>query len=194
LICLSDCTAQMSIPAPASAWPSVTESWNTITVAFGSNPNPEQDQPSTSSSPSDNPAPRRPQILVIEDNKADVFLIRKAIAAAKVDADLNFLQDGRAATDFFDAADNEKAACPDLVLLDLNLPKKSGDDVLKHLRNSKKCRCALVLVVTSSDSQRDREAVAALSVAGYFRKPSEYADFMKLGPIVKALLERSGDD
>jgi DNA-binding response OmpR family regulator len=78
------------------------------------------------------------------------------------------------------------------VLLDINLPKKSGDEVLQHLRHSDRCRHAQVLVVSSSDAARDREVVAGLSVAGYFKKPSDYAEFMKLGPWVKALLEAPG--
>jgi DNA-binding response OmpR family regulator len=81
---------------------------------------------------------------------------------------------------------------PSLVLLDLNLPKKSGDEVLKDLRKSIRCRHARVLIVTSSDSERDREITASLAVDGYFRKPSEYAEFMKLGAVVNALLSGVG--
>ena len=131
----------------------------------------------------------RPQILLIEDNKADVYLIRQAIRAAHIEADLHVLHDGHAATEFFDAADrDDNARCVDLILLDLNLPKKSGADVLMHLRKSRRCRDAVVLIVTSSDSARDREAAAALTVAGYFRKPSDYGEFMKLGLMVRELL------
>ena len=126
----------------------------------------------------------------MEDNKADLFLIRKAIETAQVDADLHVVSDGQAATRFFDAVDaDDNALQPDLILLDLNLPKKSGEEVLRHLRKSKRCRNAFVLVVTSSDSEREREAAAALAVIGYFRKPSQFAEFMKLGPLVKQLLD-----
>ncbi|HLK66239.1 MAG TPA: response regulator [Bryobacteraceae bacterium] len=127
---------------------------------------------------------------MVEDNKADVFLIRQAIQFAHVDADVFVVHDGQVATQFVDAADrDENAPCPNLILLDMNLPKKSGDDVLKHLRNSRRCAHAQVLIVSSSESKRDREAVAGFSVAGYFRKPSEHAEFMKLGGIVKRLLD-----
>jgi two-component system, chemotaxis family, response regulator Rcp1 len=130
---------------------------------------------------------------VVEDSKTDVFLIRKAIGSAQVNADLHFVTDGEAATQFFDSADADASApCPALVLLDLNLPKKNGDDVLKHLRSSKRCGNAAVLIVSSSDAARDREAVAGLGVNGYFRKPSDYYEFMKLGDLVKRLLGRNG--
>ena len=60
--------------------------------------------------------------------------------------------------------------------------------MLKHLRASARCRHAPVLIVSSSDAPRDRAAVETLGVAGYFKKPSELREFMKLGPLVKGLL------
>ena len=91
---------------------------------------------------------------------------------------------------FFDAVEADKnIRCPVLVLLDMNLPKRSGNEVLNHLRQSTRCRAARVIIVSSSDSPRDRASVADLGVAGYFRKPSDYAGFMRLGPLVKAVLK-----
>ena len=134
---------------------------------------------------------RRHQILLIEDNQADVVLIRKAIITADVGADLHVVNDGKAATLFFDAADAaDTAPSADLVLLDMNLPKKNGDEVLKHMRASSRNRNAAVLIVSSSDAPRDQSAVATLGIAGYFwKKPSEYAEYMKLGTLVKTMLE-----
>jgi two-component system, chemotaxis family, response regulator Rcp1 len=126
----------------------------------------------------------------VEDSKADLFLIREAIAAAKVDAAVAVVHDGHQAIEFVDQADRGQGApCPDLILLDLNLPKKDGIEVLRHIRDSAVCKNALVLVVTSSDSASDREAVKALGFSGYFRKPSVYAEFMKLGPMIRELLK-----
>ena len=134
---------------------------------------------------------QRHQILLIEDNEADVFMIRKAIDAA-VRADLHVVSDGKAGILFVDAAGAEgNPPCPDLVLLDMNLPKENGPDVLKHLRASENCRDAAVLIVSSSDATRDQNAVSCLGIAGYFTKPSDYYEYMKLGPLVKALLEDS---
>jgi chemotaxis family two-component system response regulator Rcp1 len=126
---------------------------------------------------------------VVEDSKADLFLIRDAIQAAGVDAVLHVVQDGQEAIEFLDeAGSSPESPCPNLVLLDLNLPKKDGAEVLRHLRQCKACGGARVLVVTSSDSARDREAVTALGINGYFRKPSVYTEFLKLGLVVKSLL------
>ena len=64
----------------------------------------------------------------------------------------------------------------------MNLPKKNGDDVLRHLRARRRCRTASVLIVSSSDTPREQNAMAVLGIAGYFKKPSEYAEYLKLGP------------
>ena len=95
----------------------------------GSNQNQGKDRTSISLSLHE-PNVRHPQILVVEDSKTDVVLIREAISSAQVDADLYVVSDGEAATGFFHSADSDSdAPCPTLVVLDLNLPKKNGDDV-----------------------------------------------------------------
>jgi CheY-like chemotaxis protein len=135
---------------------------------------------------------RRRLVLVVEDNKGDVFLIREAMGFAHVDADISVLHDGHEAILFFDAADKDAdSRSPDLVLLDINLPRKNGYEVLKGLRQSVRCGNAKVLIVSTSDGTRDHEAFAALGVSGYFHKPSDYADFLKLGPLVKTLLDEA---
>jgi two-component system, chemotaxis family, response regulator Rcp1 len=135
---------------------------------------------------------KRRQILVVEDSKADLFLIRQAISFAQVNAAVTVVYDGHQAVEFIDKAGaGQQMPCPDLVLLDLNLPKKNGIEVLRYMRNSSACKNALVLVMTSSDSAGDREAVKALGFDGYFRKPSVYAEFMKLGPMIRELLNGS---
>jgi chemotaxis family two-component system response regulator Rcp1 len=140
------------------------------------------------------PASDRLRILVVEDNQADIFLIRQAIAAAEIVADFHVLSDGKKAIGFVDAVDaDDGAPCPDVVLLDLNLPKKSGDEVLRHLRQSRRCSNARVLIITSSGSPKDRELADGLGATGYFCKPSDYDEFMKLGVIVKELLRGHRD-
>lgn len=76
------------------------------------------------------------------------------------------------------------------MILDINLPKKLGGEVLRHLRKAKSCSQALVIVVSTSDAQNDRDAMEGLGANAYFRKPSEFAEFMKLGDIVKSVLKR----
>ncbi len=78
---------------------------------------------------------------------------------------------------------------PALVILDLNLPKKGGAEVLARLRRIPRCAGTSVLVFTSSNSARDRDEMASLGVRQYLRKPSDYTEYMKLGSVVKNLLE-----
>jgi DNA-binding response OmpR family regulator len=133
-------------------------------------------------------------ILIAEDSRSDVFLIREALRKSEVDAQIHIVDDGEKTIGFFAQADADPAApCPDLVLLDINMPCYKGSDILRWLRRSSRCAGALVLIVTSSDSPRDREEMDALGADAYFRKPSEFSEFMKLGPIVRELLARNQD-
>jgi len=78
---------------------------------------------------------------------------------------------------------------PDLVLLDLNLPKISGEAVLERVRLSPKYGTAKVFIISSSDAPTDRERAMKLGASGYFHKPSNLAQFMELGPRVRAILK-----
>ncbi len=185
---LSVSTLAMNTQAPGLDWPYVSGSWNVIMDESGWNPSPEKDLLSTSPSPPDE-GPGKRRILIVEDSKADIFLIREAIEKQGIDALIDVVRDGEAATRYLAAADADPTAPrPDLILLDMNLPKKSGGEVLRDLRASAQCRNTKVMIVTSSDAPQDRTSVGAYAVAGYFKKPSTYAEFMQLGPLVKALL------
>lgn len=189
----SVCTLTMNTQEPALDSPFVSESWIGIMGGSPSNRNPDEDQSSALSSPSDETSTGIPgHVLIIEDNEADVFLIEEAINTAKLPVVLEVLRDGEQAVRFFDRADADATSrCPALVILDINLPRMQGGDVLKHLRQSRKCANAVVVAVSTSDSARDREQMMNLGANGYFRKPSAYDDFMKLGDMIKALLGRT---
>lgn len=117
------------------------------------------------------------------------MLIKKALALASLSAELHEVDDGEKAIRFFETTDSDlQAPCPDLILLDINMPRYNGGEILRRLRLSSRCQNALVLVVTSSDSEGDRKEMDDLGANGYFRKPSSFDEFMKLGQIVKELL------
>jgi DNA-binding response OmpR family regulator len=131
-------------------------------------------------------------VLVVEDSRADAFLIQDALKTANIDADVHVVTDGEAAVKFFDRADEDPTvACPALVILDLNLPRRRGVDVLRHMRQSRRCSEVLVLIVTSSDSHQDREAALELGADAYFRKPSGYDRYMELGDVARQLFARN---
>ena len=132
----------------------------------------------------------RPQVILVEDNPADADLVEEALAEAELDCGLSVVRDGLQAIQLIAGIDADPASrCPDLLLLDLNLPKVSGEDVLNCVRLSKKCGLAKVLVISSSDTSTDRERSMKLGANGYFHKPSNLEEFMKLGSRVRALLE-----
>jgi CheY-like chemotaxis protein len=89
------------------------------------------------------------------------------------------MQDGEQAIDFIeDLEAGAPRACPDLVLLDLNLPKAGGRAVLERVRSSPKLRETIVLIMSSSDAPNDRKQAIALGADEYFRKPSSLQQFL----------------
>jgi CheY-like chemotaxis protein len=125
-------------------------------------------------------------ILVVEDNPADVFLIRETIEATGIKAPVDVVKDGEEAARFFDNADHDDSAPrPVLVILDINLPKKHGLEVLQHLRRSHRCREASVIVVSTSNAAKDRENVIMSGADAYFCKSSTYDEFLKLADLIQ---------
>ena len=126
------------------------------------------------------------QILLAEDNRGDVFLIREALSKHNVAHELHVVCDGEEALRFIESI-GEGHPCPDVFLLDLNLPRVEGDEVLQSFRQHPQCARTPVIVVTSSDAPKDHERVARIGITSYFRKPTDLEDYMKLGEVVKAL-------
>ncbi len=132
--------------------------------------------------------------MLVEDNKLDVFMVREAFSHYQIPAILDVIEDGDAAIRLIDFIEgHELAPAPALILLDLNLPKRSGTEVLAHLRRSQRLSQTSVLVVTSSRSQADKAKIEQLGVQGYFLKPASYDDFLKIGELVLKTLHNSGN-
>jgi CheY-like chemotaxis protein len=125
-------------------------------------------------------------ILLAEDNPGDVLLVQQALEAHDVRHSLHVVRDGEQALAFIAGLlSGEQVHCPDLILLDLNLPKVDGAQVLAELRNTPECADTPVVVITSSDAPKDRDRVSALGVDHYFKKPSDFDSFLRLGAIVR---------
>jgi CheY-like chemotaxis protein len=98
------------------------------------------------------------QIVLAEDNPADVGLVRAALREHGVDCELHVISDGEGVLSFIDSLDlNSKIPCPDLLLLDLHLPKRDGNEILKYLRASGRCAQTPVVILSSSDAPSDHE-------------------------------------
>jgi len=135
--------------------------------------------------------PQKPvSILLVEDNPADAGLVRKALEEHGVKGQIIVLADGEMATQFIQGLDTQQVDCPDLVILDLNIPKKPGCEVLERLRHSPKCRHVPVVILSSSDAQQDKADAARLGADRYIRKPSHLEEFLSLGAVFKETLGR----
>jgi CheY-like chemotaxis protein len=135
---------------------------------------------------------RRVRVLLVEDNPGDVDLIRDSLEEVAPHLDIAVVGDGAQALEYLmprSGAPSESAGAgakprPDLVLLDLNLPKVSGHEVLAELRRTFELRTLPIVVVTSSDAARDIVTSYALGANSYVTKAGELGAFQKT---VKAL-------
>jgi CheY-like chemotaxis protein len=128
-------------------------------------------------------------VLLVEDNQADVFLVEQAVQLRKLSVRLLVLDNGEEALRYFSQADADpNVRCPDVVLLDLNLPRRSGREVLEQLKGNGRCRSVPVIILTSSNSPDDRRETAALGATRYFRKPTSYQEFLKVGEVLEEVL------
>jgi chemotaxis family two-component system response regulator Rcp1 len=135
-----------------------------------------------------NPAGGRLHVVIAEDNPADELLIRESLTARFIDVDLSVHSNGEQMMRWIDLLESEYAPCPDVILLDLTLPRFTGQQVLERLRANSRCGLIPVVIVTTSDAPKDRAAAARLGAVRYFRKPTEYDEFMKLGEVVDEVL------
>ncbi len=121
-------------------------------------------------------------ILLVEDNPDDVELTRIAFAEANLANQLDVVSDGAEALDYLFArgvhAGRNPDELPSIILLDLNLPKLDGREVLQSIRANEKTRSLPVVVLTTSAEPFDVEASYALGVNSYIRKPVNFEQFV----------------
>jgi CheY-like chemotaxis protein len=135
---------------------------------------------------------RSAYILLIEDNHGDIHLVRHVLEAHGVERVLKVITDGEEALGLITQMATPGVPVPDLVLLDLNLPKVNGHQILRELRRLPGGADMPVVVLTSSDAPSDHIDITALGISHYFRKPMELDKYMQLGFIVGRILEDRG--
>ena len=129
------------------------------------------------------------RILVIEDNGSDVFLLERALNKQDLRYELIHLLDGGQALAFIRRQGAyEDAAIPNLILVDLNLSKYTGEDILREIRNAGHLGGVPVCVWSSSRSRRDEALLKQLGVSQFITKPSGLDQFMDIGRILKDAL------
>ena len=119
-------------------------------------------------------------ILLVEDNPGDVRLTQEAFEQGRIDNELHVVSDGAEAIDFLEGhGEYAETPQPDLVLLDLNLPRRSGEDVLEHLKDDPKLRPIPVIVLTSSRAEEDVVRSYERHANAYLTKPVDPDEFIE---------------
>jgi chemotaxis family two-component system response regulator Rcp1 len=129
------------------------------------------------------------RIFLAEDNPADVYLIEQALIECGLNCELRVAENGKKALAFFQSGGlSGTDSLPDLILLDLNLPQHDGAELLHGIRANPAFDHVPVVVLTSSDSPRDRMTAIESGASLYIRKPSSLDDFLAIGNAMRSLL------
>lgn len=121
------------------------------------------------------------EILLVEDNPGDVRLTREALHDSKLDIRLHHAPDGVEAMRFLRReGEHAEAAIPDLVLLDLNLPRKDGREVLEEIKADERLRQIPVVILTSSEAEQDIARAYELHANCYVTKPVDLDQFITI--------------
>src|SRR5581483_6234407 len=117
-------------------------------------------------------------ILLAEDSAADVGIVRLALRDQNLDHVLHVARDGEEAINFIERMDRDrKQPGLDLLLLDMHLPRYSGEQILKRLRSTERCAQTPVIVMSSSIAPEDRDRAQKHAALIYFSKPSRLDEF-----------------
>jgi CheY-like chemotaxis protein len=138
------------------------------------------------------PPEHRLHVLVIEDNPADVELLRWALEGADVRCELTVIEDGGEALAFIQQRGKYAGRqAPDLTILDLNLPKYDGIELLEAMRANNAFTSVPVAVLSSSSSPRDRARMEPFNIGRYITKPPDLDEYLQIGFVVKELLREN---
>ncbi len=119
-------------------------------------------------------------ILLVEDDAVDVMTVQRAFKKSKVSNPLHIAGNGIEALDLLRSVESPIRSSRCLILLDLNMPKMNGIEFLKELRQDPEFRKMPVIVLTTSDQEKDRVEAYNLHVAGYILKPVTFAKFVEV--------------
>jgi len=117
------------------------------------------------------------KILLVEDNEGDILLTSDALEDCRIMNEVIVIRDGESAINFFKNLKNKEDR-PDLVLLDINLPKKTGIEVLIFLKNNESYKQIPVIMLTTSSSEKDITLAYKNYANCYITKPIEVSEFM----------------
>ena len=120
------------------------------------------------------------KILLVEDNEGDIFLTTSALKEGKIINEIAIKKDGQAAIDYLETLLTEKNSLPNLILLDMNLPKKNGIEVLQHIKQNNKLKQIPVVMLTTSSYEEDIVKSYKNYANCYITKPVDARDFLRV--------------
>jgi two-component system response regulator len=119
------------------------------------------------------------KILLVEDNPDDVLITRRALAKSRVANELYVVRDGQEALEYLLSQDEGDTPRPDLILLDVNLPRVNGMEVLERIRRDDDLAVIPVIMLTASDREEDVVKSYRLGSNTYIQKPVEFEKFLQ---------------
>ncbi|SON57707.1 Response regulator rcp1 [Hartmannibacter diazotrophicus] len=131
--------------------------------------------------------PRNIEILLVEDNPGDIVLTREAFRMADIGNSINIAEDGELAITYLDKVSRHDPSVPrpDIILLDLNLPRRNGREVLEHVKQHESLRRIPVIVLTTSDLPEDINDSYNRHANSYITKPLDMRQFMFIVSTIK---------
>lgn len=121
------------------------------------------------------------EILLIEDNPADARLVVEVLKDSKIKNKMHIIEDGVTAMDYLHREGKYKdCSRPDIILLDLNLPKKDGREVLKEIKEDPKLKCIPVVILTTSSTKEDINQTYSNHANCFITKPVDFDQFLKV--------------
>ena len=131
------------------------------------------------------------QIILAEDNDDDAFLTMRAMESAGISQPIHHCRDGQSVIEYLEGllAEREKLGesdLPDLLLLDLKMPRLGGMEALKWIRQNEAFKSLVVLALTSSSEERDVKAAHQLNINAYLVKPSSLSEMIDLAKSIRS--------
>lgn len=126
---------------------------------------------------------RKHVLLIVEDDEDDYFFITRTLEKSEFDCDVRWVKDGEDAMNYLlrqkDWKDPQKSPIPSLILLDINMPKKNGLEVLMEMRELPSLKNLFTIIFTSSTNKANIISAYDLGANSYFQKPSQIEEFME---------------